>query len=73
MQALYQRVVPDSLGGGVVNFLLADEGHNRMGVFRDGDCLVTNAPQRWRCGMIEHAIAIINLVAAIAQLIKSFR
>ncbi|CZW19245.1 Uncharacterised protein [Enterobacter hormaechei] len=32
MQALYQRVVPDSLGGGVVNFLLADEGHNRMGV-----------------------------------------
>jgi hypothetical protein len=38
--------------------------------YRDGDCLVTNAPQRWRCGMIEHAIAIINLVAAIAQLIR---
>jgi hypothetical protein len=31
MQALYQRVVPDSPAV-AVNFLLADEGHNRMGV-----------------------------------------
>lgn len=58
----------------MVNFLLATKGITGWAFYRDGDCFSNpRATEMEVRVMFERVIAIINLVAAIVELIKSFR